>query len=133
MNRAMSQPPGLIPDSFNEIAPLAHQHFFCGVIRLPEFVAERFHKVDALPRQNYGRVFYQTHGHKGGPPRMRAKADRCLFQISHCENLSRRRALHNFPHNFPRPLFIRRGNVNSRLLAGIFQMDWNFVFLHRGG
>ena len=97
-DRAASSAPRLGLHPGDEFAGLVHQHFPCRVIRLPEFVAERIYKVEALPRPDNQPAFFETHGDKRGPPRMRAKANRCLFRMSHCENLLLR--LYNFPHNF---------------------------------
>src|SRR6266850_6000385 len=77
-HRAVSEASCLGLHPRDELASLTQQHLFCSVIRLPKFVGECFHEMDALPRQNNGRTFFQTHRNKCSPSRMHAKPSRRL-------------------------------------------------------
>src|SRR6267142_3319770 len=81
-HRAVSEASCLSLHPRDELASLTQQHLFCSVIRLPKFVGECFHEMDALPRQNNGRTFFQTHRNKCSPSRMHAKPNRSLFHTS---------------------------------------------------
>ncbi len=83
MNRAMSQFPCFIPDSFDKIASLPRQHFFCRVIRLPKSICESFDEVDSLPREDNRRAFFERHSNKCSPAGMHAKAQSCVSRMSH--------------------------------------------------
>src|SRR5260370_6444598 len=101
----MSRPLRLMTDSFNEIASLLHEHFFCGVIGLAKFVGERFNEVDALPRQDNGCAFFERHCNKCSPAGMRAKAERRLFRMSHSEKPTPAARLPQFHARSPAPAF----------------------------
>src|SRR2546427_9550361 len=78
----MSQPPRLVPDSFDEFASLSQQHFFCGVIWLPKLVRESFDELHALARKHARSALLHANRHHRGPPRMYAKAKSRLLHLA---------------------------------------------------
>src|SRR5260370_40378164 len=82
-DRRVSQPPRLGLHSRDEITCLPPQHLFRRVIRLPEFIRERFDEVTPLPRQNDRCALFDEHRDNRRPPRMHAQPNRRFFPFSH--------------------------------------------------
>jgi len=76
---AVSQPPCLGPHPRDEFTAFTWRHLFCSVIGLAEFIRESFNEMNSLPRENHRYALINAHRDNRRPPRMRAKAQRCLF------------------------------------------------------
>src|SRR5258708_12370813 len=82
-DRPVSQPPRLGLHSRDEITCLPPQHLFRRVIRLPEFIRERFDEVNPLPRQNDRCALFDEHRDNRPPPRMHPQPNPRLFPFTH--------------------------------------------------
>jgi hypothetical protein len=120
----MSQPPRFLPDTLDEIARLTQQHFLCRVVGLPEFVRKRFHEMNALPRQNNGRAFFDRHCNHRGPPGVHAKPNASLFH----KILRSKRSLKSEPRTrSPRRLLPQSPAWNGKLNLRVERNIHTFV------